>query len=514
MSTVRGGVIGGLVVAVLCGYGALRSHAAAREPSAALEDIDTAFAASVAALERRAAALGDDRLVALLRDWNVTTPADRQIAYAIPPRLERPDWIAGDAVTAIWDDFVAARNRRAAATFEHALDAAHAHRDVPTRAERAAPPADRPSGSRRSSEAMRLVYRTLRDDPTHTRARAAIGSVRRGDEWVWPPAARRLDRGEEYDAAFGWLPKGRLARYRAGERHERGRWISAEEDDRRVPGVDRGRRFDSDHWEILSAAPLAAAAGLAARLEETFVVWQQVFGTIGATADTVERRLTQTSPPRTTEPFAAVLCADRRQFVTEVARSVAVPDHVDGLYWTPTRTAWFFHAEPAGGDGAPRPDTVHHEATHQLCVEAGDPSRTSKLAGERTGFWAIEALACHMESIRPAPAGWTVGGRDAGRVPRAREILIDEEFQVPLARLTSLSREDFQSHERLEDLYAQTAGLADFLMNGSSGRYREAFLEYCGRVYAGTADADTLARLCRTSYAELDAAYRAHLAGE
>ena len=157
---------------------------------------------------------------------------------------------------------------------------------------------------------------------------------------------------------------------------------------------------------------------------------------------------------------------------------------------------------------------MHHEATHQLCVEAGDPSRTSKLAGERTGFWAIEALACHMESIRPAPAGWTVGGRDAGRVPRAREILIDEEFQVPLARLTSLSREDFQSHERLEDLYAQTAGLADFLMNGSSGRFREAFLEYCGRVYAGTADADTLARLCRTSYAELDAAYRAHLAGE
>ncbi|MFM7043825.1 MAG: hypothetical protein ACKO35_16785, partial [Planctomycetaceae bacterium] len=129
MSTVRR-VIGGLVVAVLCGPGALRSHAAGREPSAALEDIDTAFAASVAALERRAAALGDDRLAALLRDWDLPAPADRQIAYAIPTRLERPDWIAGEAMTAVWDDFVAARNRRAAATFAHALDAARAHRDV------------------------------------------------------------------------------------------------------------------------------------------------------------------------------------------------------------------------------------------------------------------------------------------------------------------------------------------------------------------------------------------------
>ena len=219
MSTARGALIGGLVVAVLCLPGGLRSHATAREPSATLDEIDTAFASSVAALERRAAALGDDRLVALLRDWDVPTPVDRQIAYAIPPRLERPDWIAGEAMTAVWDDFVAARNRRAAATFEHALDAARAHRDVPTRAERAAPSADRPPGSRGSSEAVRLVYRTLRDDPTHTRARAAIGSVRRGDEWVWPPAARRLDRGEEFDAAFGWLPKGRLARYRAGERY-------------------------------------------------------------------------------------------------------------------------------------------------------------------------------------------------------------------------------------------------------------------------------------------------------
>jgi hypothetical protein len=45
-------------------------------------------------------------------------------------------------------------------------------------------------------------------------------------------------------------------------------------------------------------------------------------------------------------------------------------------------------------------------------------------------------------------------------------------------------------------------------MNARGGRYREAFVEYLSRVYSGTADPDTLARLCRRSLAELDAEYR------
>jgi len=52
------------------------------------------------------------------------------------------------------------------------------------------------------------------------------------------------------------------------------------------------------------------------------------------------------------------------------------------------------------------------------------------------------------------------------------------------------------------------------LMNGADGALREPFVEYLVRVYSGTADPDTLARLCKQSYAELDDAYRRHLAGE
>lgn len=48
-------------------------------------------------------------------------------------------------------------------------------------------------------------------------------------------------------------------------------------------------------------------------------------------------------------------------------------------------------------------------------------------------------------------------------------------------------------------------------MNGDRGRHREAFVAYVARIYDGTADPDTLARLCETSYADLDTAYRRHV---
>ena len=136
---------------------------------------------------------------------------------------------------------------------------------------------------------------------------------------------------------------------------------------------------------------------------------------------------------------------------------------------------------------------------------------TSPLAGERCGFWAIEAAACYLESLEPAPFGWTLGGIDAGRVPAARERLLIDGLYVPLEELTSLGRRAFQADERLPAIYSQIAGLADFFMNGQRGLYREAFVEYLVRIYTGTVDPDTLARLCKRSYAELDAEYRRHL---
>ena len=313
-----------------------------------------------------------------------------------------------------------------------------------------------------------------------------------------PEAARRLDRGEEWDPVFGWQPRGRLDRLRAAE------------DDALGVSVADGRRFSSDHWDILSAAPLADATALAAGLEETATVWRQVFGAVVAKPAEWERRLTGDARAAAREPFAAVLCADREQYVAELAKVEPSIARTVAAYWRPTQTAWFCAAPDREADapaGIPLA-TAYHEAAHQLCAEAVD---TSPLAGEGCGFWAIEAAACYLESARRAEFGWTVGGPDAGRVPAARRLLVEDEFHVPLAELGGLGRAAFQDDERLPRIYDELAGLADFFMNGRRGRYREAFVAHLARVYAGTADPDMLARLCGTTYPELDAEYRRHV---
>lgn len=504
---------GGLAIAWATVLPALVA-AADPTPITSLAQLDESFAAAAQGLVRRAEAGGWPRLATLIGSWDLPAEADRQFALAIPAALPTPEWIATDGEREIWADFVAARKARAAGIFQHARAAAAAHDRVPTRAELARPDADRPPLPQRSCEVIRLLFRVLRDDPDHEPARSALGWTRRGDAWTWPETARRLDKGEEFDAAFGWLPTARLTRYRAGERYDRGRWLSVAEDDARTDlAVDKGRKFDTDHWEILSTAPLPAAATVAAVLEETFVVWRQVFGACGLEPAELEKRLRGRGRLLPHEPFAAVLCAHRDQYVAELTRLEPTIGRTDGLYWPPTQTAWFFAAPAAAGaDPQPYAITIHHEATHQLFAEWNlTTKKLAARAGERCGFWAIEAAACYMESIRPAPFGWTVGGRDAGRVPAARERLLEDDFYVSLQDLTAMGRAAFQADARLPQLYSQIAGLADFFMNGERGRYREAFVEYLSRVYAGTADPETLSRLCRQKYADLDTAYRRHL---
>jgi hypothetical protein len=483
------------LVAAALGCGAASLVAA--DP-ATPERIAEDFAAAAAAVVRRAEAAGASELAAVVRGWDLPAEGDRQIVLAIPPRPERPAAIDTPQEESLWEDFMAARRTRAAGLFGRALEAARPPRDPPRGSRGEQPPDARPCA------AVGLVYRALRDDPDHAGARAAAGWVRRKDGWAWPAAARRLDRGDEFDPAFGWLPRGRLARYRDGQRHDRGRWISAADDAVRELTVERGRQFDSDHWEILSPAPLEAAAAVARRLEETRTVWLQIFGAAVAAPADFAARLAGRGRPAAGDPFAAVLCRSRGQYAAELEQLEPAIAGTEGLYWRPTETIWF----SAEGDG-PRAETVWHEATHQLFAEA---AATSPLAGERCGFWAIEAAACHLESIRPAAFGWTVGGPDAGRLPAARRLLVEEEFQVPLEELAALGRAAFQADPRLERIYDQLAGLADFLMNGRGGRYREAFVQYLRRVYAGTDDPDTLPRLCGRPFAELDAEYRRHLA--
>jgi hypothetical protein len=138
------------------------------------------------------------------------------------------------------------------------------------------------------------------------------------------------------------------------------------------------------------------------------------------------------------DPMVAKLTADRQDYIAALEPLEPAIVRTLGIYWIPTKTAWFF-----AGEGQ-ETTTVHHEATHQLFAES---RKTSPLAGERCGFWAIEAAACYMESLVPTAFGWTVGGRDAGRAAAARERLVEDGFYVSLSELCSLGRREFQADE-------------------------------------------------------------------
>lgn len=477
------------------------------EPSQTLAKLDEEFAAAEKDLLRRCDQDGHAELAAVIQAWRLPPAAGRQVAVAIPASLETPACVDSDAERSIWNDFLAARRARAAGTYEHATWAAAAHGRQPSRAELTRPDPAAPPPGQRSCAAIRLLFLTLRDDPDHARARAAGGWIRHGERWEWPEAARRLDRGEAYDPAFGWMTKGKLARHRDGERLFRGRWVQAADDDATLREVKHGRQFDGDHWEIVATAPPTVTGEVAAALEATRLVWLQVFGGFVVEPADLERRFAGRGRPVAHTPHSAILCGSREQYLAELRLLEPRIAIAAGLYWQPTATIWFF-ADP----DRPPLETIHHEGFHQLFAESRpDLVRLKAEPGGRSGFWAVEAAAIYAESIAPTDFGWTIGGRDAGRAPAARKLLVEEEFHVPLAELCPLGREAFQAHDRLADLYDQCGGLADFFMNAHDGRYREAFVEYLTRVYSGTADPDTLPRLCRRSFAELDAAYREYM---
>jgi glycosyltransferase involved in cell wall biosynthesis len=50
-------------------------------------------------------------------------------------------------------------------------------------------------------------------------------------------------------------------------------------------------------------------------------------------------------------------------------------------------------------------------------------------------FWAVEGIACYMESLAQHEGYYTLGGMNAGRMPAARHRLLEDNFYVPLAQL-------------------------------------------------------------------------------
>lgn len=356
----------------------------------------------------------------------------------------------------------------------------------------------------RPSLAFQLLTETVRENPNHATARRMLGFVSFRDAWHTPFAVKQLQAGKTWSDKFGWLPRGHFERYENGERYYQSRWISAEAEAKLRGDIKRGWRIETDHYVITTNAGLEEGVQLSRQLEKLYAIWQQAFIGYLTTDGELAKRLEGRAARREPRQHNVIYYRTREEYQAALRRLQPKIDMTLGIYLNETRTAYFFAGEEQ------QPGTVYHEATHQLFHEV---PQVAADVGRAANFWAIEGIACYMESLTEQAGGayYTLGGSNAGRVPAARHRLLTDNFYVPLAELVGMGMQDLQADPRIQPLYSQAAGLADFFMHDAAGRYREPFVAYLTAIYRGRADQRTLAELTGADYETLDRQYRAFL---
>ena len=372
-----------------------------------------------------------------------------------------------------------------------------------------------------SSLAFQWSTEAVRENPDHAAARRVLGYQQRDGRWLTAYGVRMADAGKTWHPKFGWIIVSDAPRYEAGKRLVGGNWITAEADAARHSGMKNGWQVRTDHFMVTTNHSLEAAVELSTRLERLHQVWRQLFAGFYLNDRGVGELFESDRDPRTQlRPFRVYYHRDRAEYNAALRRRQPRIAETLGIYFDAEREAHFFAGDSvaAGGPpaisstGEPPVATLYHEAVHQLFQESRP---AAKQIGRTANFWIVEGVATYFESLTEhndphAGLYYTIGEATAGRMPAARERLLDD-FYLPLAELSRLGKTDVQQHQDIARLYSQSAGLSAFLMHAEDGRYREALVRYLKAVYSGRDSGQTLAESVGQSFDELDAAYRRYM---
>jgi hypothetical protein len=416
-------------------------------PRVARQEFDRQFAERLEQLAERCEQLGLADQAGETRNWFI--PRDPRRDYLFLPRpWEAPiagtraeptaDEAARGRLEEYWElHFHAARRQQAERLFELARQSAP---DYP-------------------AEAYSLLHEVLHEDPQHEAARRILGFRKSAKGWSRPGDIVGVTRGRAPQPAY---------QFAARQYHQ----------------------VTTAHFRLLTDADPEEARQVAQRLEDLQHVWRQVFFVFWNDGTTLARRIeSETGDFRArTDKYQVVWFRDRARYVEVLQREEPLIEKTLGIYLDKKRIAFLF------GDPQEMLPSWLHEVTHQLFAET---IRTSPDIGGEAHMWVAEGVALHLESLRWFPGYCLLGGFDADRLQYARYRALAEENYVPLAELTRMGRRGLQQDPRIGALYSQAAGLTDFLMNGRSGRHRQAFLEYLKSVYMGRAALEQLAALDR-----------------
>ena len=362
--------------------------------------------------------------------------------------------------------------------------------------------------------AYQLAHATLRENPDHEVARQLLGYKRRDGQWLTAYESYKVKSQQIWDERFGWLDKKNLPRYESGERYFRGRWLSADEDERLHRDINRGWEIATEHYQVRTNHSLGEGVRLAARLEEFYGVWRQLFVRYVMSEAELARLFREGAPAnRTPRRHQVTYFRNRNEYLAALGGEHPAIQATSGYYDGTKRTAYFFVPEPNDGKGEqaeqaePDDSTLYHEATHQLFSELKQVNDV----GRDANFWVVEGIACFMESFRRGERLVTLGGGKAIRLENARVWLLEERKYLPLAELCRMGMDDLQRHPEIKMIYSEASGMTYYLLFADGGRYRQALVDYLSSVYANRAGPVTLAELTGTSYSQHDEQYHQFL---
>lgn len=356
--------------------------------------------------------------------------------------------------------------------------------------------------------AYHLVREAAVHDPDHPQVRRILGYVRSGNEWVTPFAAEQIRKGNVWHEEFGWLPKGHLTRYAAGERNFKGRWVTAAKEEVLRQSFADGWEIRTDHYTIKTNYSLERGVELGKALENFYEFFNETFAGFFNTPEQLKKLFegTARSVRLDAKPYVVHYYRTREEYLDRLKKQFPNIGQTNGVYMTNDRVAHFYHDPNATNEA-----TLFHEATHQLFFESHNQTRP---IGEKAHFWIIEGIACYMESFHCKDGVVTVGDPSYIRFAGARaNLLAETRYYVPLREFSGFGVQEFQNAPQPELMknYTQASGLARFFMHHDKGRYREALVTHLSHLYSannGIRDrAKGLDELTGVEFEDLDRQY-------
>ncbi len=221
------------------------------------------------------------------------------------------------------------------------------------------------------------------------------------------------------------------------------------------------KRYDTAHFQLYTDVNQERLQQVVIELEQFYAVWTQIFFPLWNQAPGwIENP--QAPRLKAVPKHRVVLFADPARYQEALKTEGDVVAISTGFYSDLLRLSFFCD------EGDQRNETIYHELTHQLLLEA--TSATGRFRpGERSGFWLVEGIATYMESLNRRTDFATIGGWESPRLQFARHRVLGSGVQLQLGELQNESRKVVQRRDDLASWYSHIAAYTHAIIDAPDG---------------------------------------------